>query len=490
MHNKTGIFSGLSMAIWFSLIAGCSFQSYQAQPLDPVASSAELLAHDPRRDDFMAYLKLQGYADEQLPPAHWGLSELTYSALYFHPDLDVSRATWRRALAEEQLAGRRRNPGIATTTEHHSRTTDGVSPWTLGLVIDIPLQHPDKRRASINQASNLTTAARIEIAETAWHVRSRLHASWIDYQAATAQIALLERELTAREEISAMIETRKRAGMATSIEVSNARLLLQKTQQALATEKSHQAVLKVDLAHHAGLSITTLNQLPLTTIVHDDSRIAAIRRDFITTTVAPAAIQESAMLNRLDIRAALARYEATEAGLRLEIARQYPDIALTPGYSYDQGDKIWSLGFAALLPLLDRNEAGIAAALAQRDLEAARFEALQAEVLRMLESRRTAYLEALSLADSAAAIVATEDARLQSATARFQQGLIDRLEFSSDRLENLLAQQNVIRTEFNIQRAAYALEEAIQLPLENLAPMPDIAELDTTTRHTLQREQP
>jgi len=38
----------------------------------------------------------------------------------------------------------------------------------------------------------------------------------------------------------------------------------------------------------------------------------------------------------VDVLGALCRYAASQAALQLEIAKQYPDIHLQPGYEFDQ----------------------------------------------------------------------------------------------------------------------------------------------------------
>ena len=43
-----------------------------------------------------------------------------------------------------------------------------------------------------------------------------------------------------------------------------------------------------------------------------------------------------------------------EAALRLEIAKQYPDVHLNPGYQFDTGENKWALGVG--LTLLFRAE--------------------------------------------------------------------------------------------------------------------------------------
>ena len=58
----------------------------------------------------------------------------------------------------------------------------------------------------------------------------------------------------------------------------------------------------------------------------------------------------------------LAEYQASQSALQLEIARQYPDVQLGPGYEFDQGDNKWMLGLGVTLPVFNQNQGAIAAA--------------------------------------------------------------------------------------------------------------------------------
>jgi outer membrane protein TolC len=94
---------------------------------------------------------------------------------------------------------------------------------------------------------------------------------------------------------------------------------------------------------------------------------------------------------RSDIQSALAEYAAAEADLQLQIAKQYPDVHLSPGYQYDQGDNKWSLGVTFELPLLNQNQGPIAEARARRLESAARFTELQAKVIGEIDRASAAY---------------------------------------------------------------------------------------------------
>jgi outer membrane protein, heavy metal efflux system len=184
-------------------------------------------------------------------------------------------------------------------------------------------------------------------------------------------------------------------------------------------------------------------------------------------------LQDAALLNRLDIRAALARYEGAERKLRIEIARQYPDITLSPSYIYEEGFHIWQLGLNALLPLLNKNTGLIEEARALREVEAAQFELLQANVLGNLEQAKARYFGAVEMLEQTRQQYATSQQQLQRMSRQFDQGYADRLELAYSKLENFQAMQNLISAEYTVQRAAAALEDALQQPLEFIDALPN-----------------
>ncbi|MEO8418142.1 MAG: TolC family protein [Methylophilaceae bacterium] len=466
MHTKRSAHGSLTAALFISgLLSGCAFQAYRPQPIDPAQSAARYQTRDPASAEFRAYLIAQGYPANQLPLKQWGLRELTLSALFFHPQLDVARARWRAAQAGEITAGQRPDPGISGNIQNHSKTDGGISPWTYSLALDIPVETAGKRQARIDRATNLSEAARIEIGQTAWQVRSRLLNSLIEYNASLQQVQILQQELALRNEIVAMLQARFSAGLISSVEMANARLQLQKIQQSLQAEMGRTSELRAALANNAGLSLQTFSQLNLEST--DSEHIIARPHHTRLARGNSADMQQAALLNRLDIRAALARYAAAEAKLRLEIARQYPDLVLSPGYSYDQGDRIWSLGLSALLNLLNKNQGLIAEARSLREVEAAQFEALQAQVIGDLEQNKARYFAALDELDKARQQLSAQLVSTQQIEHQFDAGYADRLELRTTQLENLLATKNLLSVEYKTQRAASALEDTLQRPLED-----------------------
>src|SRR5205085_5098035 len=98
-----------------------------------------------------------------------------------------------------------------------------------------------------------------------------------------------------------------------------------------------------------------------------------------------------AALSRTDILAALAEYAASQSALQLEIAKQYPDLHIGPGYQLDQTDNKSTLGATLTLPVLNQNQGAIGEAMARREEAAARFMAVQAKVLGEIDRAITGY---------------------------------------------------------------------------------------------------
>jgi len=403
-------------------------------------------------------MRSQGYPAEALPVSIWGLKELTLAAFFYHPQLAVARAQWQAARAQEITAGQKQNPSITGNIEHHSKTEGGISPWTLGIGFDIPIETGNKRQARINQASSLSQAARIDIGQQAWQVRSRLQASLIEYRAALHRTGLLQREAALQAAIVQMLQKRLEAGMVSDIDLATARLQLQKLQTSLATETAFNSELRAELAVAIGIPVQAMD------VIKIDDQLPAIHP---IEKLPPADLQRAALLNRLDIRSALARYNAAESRLKLEIAKQHPDIVLSPGYIFDQGDNLWTLGASLLFGLSNKNEGPIAEAEAMREVEARQFEALQARVIGKQEQALAQYASRLAELDKAESMMAAQQRNIAKSERQFKAGQIDRLEWTTTQLESLVAEQGRLAAMIRVHQALAALEDALQRPLDD-----------------------
>ena len=90
-------------------------------------------------------------------------------------------------------------------------------------------------------------------------------------------------------------------------------------------------------------------------------------------------IRREALLNRADVRGALAEYAASQSALQLEIAKQYPDVHLGPGYGWNTAsrDNKWSLGLTLDSAGAEPKSRPVAEAKAKRAEAAAHFLTVQ-----------------------------------------------------------------------------------------------------------------
>lgn len=458
------------MALTGLAIVSCATKPYVAAPLDVAAVAASVSQRglsEPGLRDFMAR---HGHAGATWPPARWDLAGLTLAAIYFHPDVAVARAEWHVARAAETTAARRLNPGVRPEIAYHGDENPGEDgPWSLGFALDIPLVTGDVREARMERARALSEAARLAIAEAAWRVRARLRARFVACHGAERAIAVLDKVAAARREETALFETRYAMGEASAADLHRARTRLGEAELALTAASGRVHTARAELAEALGLPIETVDPLALD--------YAAL--DALGLNLAGDAVRRAALLNRLDLRAALARYAAAEAALRVEIERQYPTVTLSPGWAFDQGDLVWSLASDLLAPLFDRNQGPIAEAEARRALVATRFTALQTRVLSEL-SRAVAQHRAQASAWRTAEEVRVGAAdRFVQVSRQVAHGESGRLALVEARLTLLAAELAVLEQRLGLLRAWGAVEDAVQRPLDG-TPFP--ADLEIPAR--------
>jgi len=438
------------------MLGSCGFQEYIAKPIDTAAVAQKVNSKRPDDSRFNQYLLTNGYSPEQLPVQKWGLDELTYCALFFHPSLDVARAQWRAAEAAKLSAGERPKPTISGSLAKGNNANNDISPYAYGLSIDIPLETADKRSIRIENAEHLSQAAKLEIAQTAWRLRNQVAQSLYEYQFNRQLTKLLAEEQAKRQEIVDIYQKRTNLGESSNIELSAAKLQLQTAAAELNARERNSLILLSQLASSLGLSLTQLQSMQLA---------ESTNTDLLAALSVQADVQSSALLNRLDIRAALERYAAAEAKLKLEIAKQYPDISLSPGYTYEFGNKVWSLGLSSLLTLLNKNKAAIAEATALREVEAAQFEALQTTVIAEANTANAKLAQARQMLENQKNLLQQQQRNTQRMERRFSSGDIDKLEITYARLEQVVAEKNVALSRYQLTTTVNELENALQMPL-------------------------
>jgi outer membrane protein TolC len=389
----------------------------------------------------------------------WDFDMLTLAAFYYHPSLEVARAEWRVAAGGIETASERPNPTV-TWSAAYQPVPDAFSPWIPGLVFDLPLETAGKRRFRTEQARHLTESARLNIAVTAWQVRSQVRAALLEFTAARQRVVLLRQQAGSREELLSRLQHQLEAGAISAVDFSNARLALIRARADLADAERLEAEARPRLAGALGLSVAALNGLDF----QFDLAAKAGAEDLTAGQV-----RRVALLGRADILAALSDYAATQSALQLEVAKQYPDLHLAPGYYWNAGsagENDWQLGATVELPLLNRHQGPIAEASARREASAARFLALQAKVITEIDGAVASFRASQTNLAAIETLVAAQTMQQRSIAAQFQAGAVDRLDLLAADLELATASLARLDAQVKVQQAAGGLENAVQRPFE------------------------
>jgi outer membrane protein TolC len=177
------------------------------------------------------------------------------------------------------------------------------------------------------------------------------------------------------------------------------------------------------------------------------------------------ALRDMALMNRLTVRHALADYAVTEQALRLAVARQYPDVTVGPGYSYDRGDHAITLAISAIVPLLHDESDVIAQAVDVRSRAAAQFQQAQSLVLGEIDSATARYRAAYSTLPETGNAEDIARRGVEETQRRLATGGADRGEVLTSEIGLALAQRAGFDALRTVADALGALEDAVQRPI-------------------------
>ncbi len=394
------------------------------------------------------------------PPPQWNLCALTLVGFYYSPDIAVAQARVREADAAVITARAVPNPTVHVGPQYGEALNPNFPPWGIGsFSLDLPIETAGKRGYRMSEAERLVDAAELAAGAAAWAVHSRIRAALLRYIIDTRQTDLARQEENALVQTAALFAQRLKSG-----EGSRSELYLALGTMRNAKLKAAQAEVRVPedrnaLAMAMGLPVAALDDATFSWPALDNPRDQ--------NSLSAATIQKLALLNRIDLRGELAQYAAADEALKLEIAKQYPDLHLAGGYSWEGGENIFELGPSLVLPIFNQNQGPIAQAEARRKEVAAQFVAMQAGVVAQSKTALVSYRGALAALDAARSAADFQLKRLDQVRRAAAVGEVDRVSLNQTRLEDLAAQQSLLEALANAQTAAGILEDSIQRPLDS-----------------------
>jgi cobalt-zinc-cadmium efflux system outer membrane protein len=434
-------------------LTGCAVQRYQPRPLVARATASQFESRS------LSDAGLGSFEEKNLeqpapswPPTTWDLQTLSLAALYFNPTLDRARARRARADAATVTAGSRPNPILGISP--------GIpSPYLFTLDFAFPIETAGKRGHRLESARDLDQAARFDLADSAWTVLSGVRLALLNYLLASRSLELQHSEEQARTDQVRIFEQVLAAGEIPRIEVDLARIELSKTEVAIRRTEGQVAEAKAALAAALGIPAAGLQ----------DAKFVWPGMD---TPPSPepafaAEIQRDAVLNRLDVRRSLAQYASAEADLQLEIAKQYPDINLGPGYTFEERHSFFTVGSSSAIPLFNRNQGPIAEAEARRKEAAAAFFETQAQVIANSERSLAVYTAALRELTEAQSLYQLQESQLQIVQQAIRAGADNRLGLDGVQIQLFILARARLDALGRAQRALGDLEDAAQRPFDH-----------------------
>lgn len=434
------------LAILSLLVASCTH--YQPRALSAGEALSEFSSRslsDPGLRKFLAGQKAAG--------GSWDVNRLSLVAAYFHPDVALARAEADEVAASIKTAQMRPNPVLTFGPQFAGNRVNPITPWFFASSVSIPIETAGKRSRRTEQALAAAEAARWRVSTRAWAARSRVRAAMLELYSARQNTALLQAEQRLHEEAIKKLSAQMEAGDVSPFELTQARLMLNRTRLALQDAQRMDATGEARLAAAVGVPLSAIRTSHL---------------DFSSFTRLPAlstaASRRLALTQRADLMALLADYAAADSALRLEIARQYPDMRVGPGFDYNQGQNRWQLGISMDLPL-NGNRGPIAQAEARRVTAEKRFLAQQATIQGELDIALAAYQASRAKAATAASL-STEAGTAADTTKRVvDAGELSPLEHTRRQIEASTAKVALMAAQIEAQTAAGALEDAMQAPL-------------------------
>lgn len=403
--------AAMGLALFFCFaVTGC--QTYEAQPLDPQATIHDFESR--RLDDPNLKKLLEDHGLGKGPGAQdlWSLPSLAAIALELNPSVVRARAESQSVGTGVAVAKALKPLGVNYSLQYTSLAN---SPWTYGFSLNWLIETGGKRLLRGEQAEAKANRAALLLSQTEWEVRSSVlrsgFAILVDLEKSKIQ-ASWEKTL---ESLVEAASSRLNSGSATGLELWEAERQLNQLRVASSDTQQHLAVSKALLAKAIGVPVETLEPMLLEPLPEQMPGLPVLY-----------ALRERASLARSDVLAALANYSAFETALHIEVAKQYPNLNLGPGYLFDQGQQRWGLGLNLSIPM-NGNRASIKEARSLVEVAAAQFAELQANALSDVSRTWNSYAGALEKYGNAEQLVKITKTQQSAQERLFQSGATDRL---------------------------------------------------------------
>jgi cobalt-zinc-cadmium efflux system outer membrane protein len=374
-------------------------------------------------------------------------------ARFLERNLAVEAARHRVDVARAERVAARLRPNPTFTVSGENLRLSGPTPAGELYEVTTSLAHPielgDKRRLRLEVAAATLALAEAQLADALRQRLGEVKRAFYETLLARAGLGQAIENRRGFEELVRVSEARFREGDIAEGELLKVRLERVKFDAAVA-----QAELGV---RHAGIRLLDLLG------ERDFSLAGAVAGDLATGASPPALppLRETALRERPALRAAGQAVAVAERRVALERARATVDVEPFVGLRRAGENNTVLFGIAVPLPIYDRNQAGIARAMAEQRVAETELELQKTRVLAEVEAAWSAWATARAQATTfeAALLRQAEEARSIALTA-YQEGAIGLVEYLEAQRTFTDIRQQYARSLFDAHAARLALEQA------------------------------
>ena len=299
---------------------------------------------------------------------------------------------------------------------------------------------------------------RYDYAEAVWTVRMAICRGLAEQILTTREIEIGQKLAEVRARQVAALERRVEGGEAIRSDLERVRADAAGDARRLVDAQARRMASQIGLAEAVGVAPASVTGATLSWNGFDAAKSPAPD---------VAGFRDAALLARADVLRAAAAYDLAEADLRGEVAKQWPEIHIGPGYTWERGLVKLPFSVGLVLPTLDLNRGAIAAAEARRAEAGIHLEAVigraHAAIDGALIEQEAAHADLLRVREvdiqTAKRVAAQADQELVN-------GAIDRVDWAAAQAGlylSELAETDALR---RVHSADAALEDALRRPLE------------------------
>jgi outer membrane protein, heavy metal efflux system len=335
------------------------------------------------------------------------------------------------------------------------------------LSLDFLLRQPGERTRARQQASLQTALAESDLTESIWQVRAALRHALLDAVSAQDETVLLQSLVAQRQALLASDRARLQVGDISRTQLLSDELELSRAQQREQQARARSVDAVARLAAAVGIPVAALEGVPLRW--PDWAQVDALQ---IST---PERWRSEALIARPQIVHALREYDLAEVGLQSEVARRWPQLHVTPAYSWGGGGVqentlfgISSEGGVALsfeLPLLNQHQGQIGEAVARRAAAGEHLKAMQAQIFEQIDRAELAWPAARQAWDETREAAEIAERQREAEQRALRAGASERASVLAAQVAATEAQLTVLQAAYTAEVAFGDLEDAYRRPL-------------------------